>query len=74
MTVQTETTLTWRRRYFHLMGTEMQLFKNDNDKEPLATAPLAGAKFSEEYEDSQVRGSWELKSGSGEVSGIKGRR
>jgi len=64
------TSLTWRRRYFHLLGDELRMYKSDVDagKPPLVVVPLAGALVSETYEDSQVKGSWRLRDGKGEVS------
>lgn len=46
------------------------MFKGDAsaDTDPVDTAPLDGARISHDYEDSQVRGSWKLRDGKGEVS------
>lgn len=64
--------LTWRRRFFHLLGHELRMYKSDapgeTDKTPLQTASLVGAIVSQTYEESQVRGSWKLRSGTGQVS------
>lgn len=63
--------LTWRRRFFHLHGDALRMYKSDGEVDkPLTVAPLGrGAVVSHTYEESQVRGSWKLRSGSGEVSG-----
>jgi hypothetical protein len=64
--------LTWRRRSFHLLGHELRMYKSDapgeTDKTPLQTASLVGAIVSQTYEESQVRASWKLGSGTGQVS------
>lgn len=60
--------MTWRRRYFHLLAHELQMFKTDHEARPITVAPLgSSAKVSHTYEESQVQGSWKLRAGSGEV-------
>lgn len=60
---------TWRRRYFHLLSSELRLFKSDSDARPLTTVTLSGARVSEAYEESAVQGSWKLEAG-GKVSRV----
>ncbi|KAL1412994.1 hypothetical protein Q8F55_000743 [Vanrija albida] len=67
VTVQTMQSMTWRRRYFHLLEHELQMFKTDHEARPITVATLsAAAKVSHTYEESQVQGSWKLRSASGE--------
>jgi hypothetical protein len=75
VTVQTMQSLTWRRRYFHLVGPELRMYRSERDANsadtaapPLVSVPLAGAQVCETYEDSQVKGSWRLRDPSGQVS------
>jgi hypothetical protein len=66
VTVQTMNSPTWRRRYFHLLASELRLFKSDSESDTaraLTTVPLGGAKISEAYEESAVQGSWKLEAG-----------
>ncbi|KLT42406.1 hypothetical protein CC85DRAFT_285505 [Cutaneotrichosporon oleaginosum] len=66
VTVQTMNSPTWRRRYFHLLASELRLFKSDSENDTakaLTTVGLSGAKISEAYEESAVQGSWKLETG-----------
>lgn len=75
VTVQTMSSPTWRRRYFHLLAPELRLYKSDSEADagkPLTTIKLEGARVSEAYEESAVQGSWKLAAG-GKVSASRGR-
>ncbi|BEJ05571.1 hypothetical protein CcaverHIS641_0300930 [Cutaneotrichosporon cavernicola] len=69
VTVQTMNSPTWRRRYFHLLASELRLFKSDSESDTgraLTTVPLGNAKISEAYEESAVQGSWKVEAGNKE--------
>ena len=54
----------WRRRRFHLFPHELRLFKSETDAKPISTIALGPqTRLSEEYEESQVIGSFKLDSG-----------
>ncbi|KAK8845606.1 hypothetical protein IAR55_006322 [Kwoniella newhampshirensis] len=61
VTVQTYKSMTWRRRYFHLLSTEMRLFKTEGDDKPIQTIYFgSGSAVSEQYEESQVKDSFKV--------------
>ncbi|WVQ80968.1 hypothetical protein IAT38_003075 [Cryptococcus sp. DSM 104549] len=63
VTVQTYKSMTWRRRHFLLLPTEMQLFKNEGDEKPIQTIFFGpGSSVSERYEESQVKDSFKVLS------------
>ncbi|WWD22553.1 hypothetical protein CI109_107046 [Kwoniella shandongensis] len=60
-TVQTYKSMTWRRRYFHLLSTEMRLFKTEGDAKPIQTIYFGSkSSVSETYEESQVKDSFKV--------------
>ncbi|TYJ51643.1 hypothetical protein B9479_007777 [Cryptococcus floricola] len=63
VTAQTYKSMTWRRRHFQLLPTEMRLFKNESDAKPMQTIFFGpSTTISEAYEESQVKDSFKLVS------------
>ncbi|WWC66776.1 uncharacterized protein I206_100681 [Kwoniella pini CBS 10737] len=61
VTVQTYKSMTWRRRYFHLLAKEMQLYKAEGDVKPIQTIYIgSSSSISEKYEESQVKDSFKV--------------
>ncbi|WVW81865.1 hypothetical protein I302_103863 [Kwoniella bestiolae CBS 10118] len=61
VTVQTYKSMTWRRRYFHLLPKEMQLYKTEGDAKPIQTIYIGpSSNISEKYEESQVKDSFKV--------------
>ncbi|KAK6905283.1 hypothetical protein I204_05228 [Kwoniella mangroviensis CBS 8886] len=61
VTVQTYKSMTWRRRYFHLLPKEMQLYKAEGDAKPIQTIYIGpSSSVSEKYEESQVKDSFKV--------------
>ncbi|WVQ76120.1 hypothetical protein IAR50_005763 [Cryptococcus sp. DSM 104548] len=65
VTAQTYKSMTWRRRHFQLLSTEMRLFKNEGDSKPIQTIFFGpSTSISEAYEESQVKDSFKVVSSS----------
>ncbi|OCF31234.1 hypothetical protein I316_07203 [Kwoniella heveanensis BCC8398] len=61
VTVQTYKSMTWRRRYFHLLPKEMQLYKAEGDAKPIQTIFFGPATtVAERYDESQVKDSFKV--------------
>ncbi|ODN96231.1 hypothetical protein I350_08229 [Cryptococcus amylolentus CBS 6273] len=61
VTAQTYKSMTWRRRHFQLLPTEMRLFKNEGDAKPIQTIFFGpSTTISEAYEESQVKDSFKV--------------
>ncbi|WWC58187.1 uncharacterized protein I303_100723 [Kwoniella dejecticola CBS 10117] len=61
VTVQTYKSMTWRRRYFHMLPKEMQLYKAEGDAKPIQTIYIGpSSSVSEKYEESQVKDSFKV--------------
>ncbi|WVF65964.1 hypothetical protein IAT40_000702 [Kwoniella sp. CBS 6097] len=61
VTVQTYKSMTWRRRYFHLLSKEMQLYKAEGDAKPIQTIFFGSATtVAERYDESQVKDSFKV--------------